>query len=221
MPSPFVHINCASTLDGRISRPDGSRLRISCRDDMVRVHRLRADLGSIMVGAGTILMDDPKLTVKDEYTSPVPLTKIIVDGKGRIPTSSRFLMTEGHSIIITSGDVSAGWLDDMSRTIEEEDLDTEIIIMDGDGYSIPMDAILKTLSEIGIDRILVEGGSTVIGEIVKCGIFDLFTIYYGPTLLGGKGPGIFDSDMECGPFGLMIKDIERIGEGFLVHLSQL
>ncbi len=85
MERPYVHINFAMTLDGRLANPDGSRLRISCPMDMERVHRLRQELGAVLVGAGTIIADDP-------LSAQVRCERTIGIGRGewqtRVETSS-------------------------------------------------------------------------------------------------------------------------------------
>ncbi|MGA1819478.1 MAG: RibD family protein [Thermoplasmatota archaeon] len=191
MERPWVHINCASTLDGKIARPDGSRIRISGPWDKERVHKLRAELGAILVGAGTIIADDPKLIVKEEFVKdPPPLTKIVVDGAGRVPPSSRFLRTGGGSIILTSDDCDPSWYKTMVRTAGAEDLDIRMVRMPAVEGRIDMGEALKLLWENGVRKVLVEGGSLIISEFVRTGLFDRFTIYFGPLMIGGHGPTI-------------------------------
>lgn len=222
MKLPFIHINCASSIDGRISKPDGERLRISSRKDMERVHILRNELGSILVGANTIITDDPKLTVKEEYVKDhSPLNKIVIDGKGRIPAGSRFLRTEGTSFIVTSNNADTGWMDEIGSAIEEEDLDAELIILKGDGPVLKMDRVLMELADRGIDRILVEGGSTMIGQLLNEGLFDRFTIYIGPMIIGGGGPGIVgESILDELPLKLRISGVDRSSGGILLHIDK-
>lgn len=190
MDRPYIHLNCAASVDGKISLPDGSRLRISGEWDMRRVHRLRAELGSILVGAGTITADDPKLTVKEEYAGErVYLNKIVIDGRGRIPEKARFLSTPGRSFIVTSTSADGEWLDSMKR-ISGAGADIDLIILPGDDGLLDLGAVLSELMSRGIDSILVEGGSRMIWEFVSGGFFDKFTIYYGPMIVGGTGPSV-------------------------------
>lgn len=218
MKRPYIHVNCASTLDGRISRPDGSRLRISGTEDIKRVHRLRQELGSILVGAGTVIADDPKLTVKRSVvTDPRPLNKVVIDGKGSIPPSSRFMRTPGRSVIACTPFHVPGNLEEMERTIIEENLDVEILMMDGNDGRIDVAELLASMSDLGIDSILVEGGSSIIRQFVENGLFDRLTIYYGPMIIGGDGPSIVDIVQE--PLRLRIESCEKMGEGLLMELK--
>ena len=189
MDRPFVHVNCAATADGKIARPDGSRLRISDEWDMKRVHRLRAGYGAIMVGAGTIITDDPKLTVKESYVpDPPALSKVVLDGIGRIPVRSRFLETPGPSYIFTTKGSDPEWRKGIAAGNRNGEI--RIISLDSENSVIPIDRIMSSLSEVGIGSILVEGGSRVIGSVLESGMFDIFTVYVGPMLMGGNGPSI-------------------------------
>ena len=214
MDRPYIHVNCAASVDGKISRPDGSRLRISSEWDMRRVHRLRAEMGSILVGAGTIIKDDPKLTVKEEHSGrKVELNKIVLDGKGRIPVTSEFLTTPGRSYIVTTESPNRIWLNSM-RDMAGGENGIEIIEIPGDDGVIDLGEILAELKRIGIESILVEGGSEIIWEFVSGGFFDKITIYYGPILVGGFGPGIASGEGFSGkPMGLVLTNTLITEEG--------
>jgi riboflavin-specific deaminase-like protein len=219
MDRPVVHINCASTLDGRIARPDGSRLRISCAEDMVRVHHLRQDTGSIVIGAGTVIADDPKLTVKTSIIRDGrPLNKIVIDGMGRIPISARFLRTPGRSIIASTRNHDPVRLEELEEAVIDEDLDVEILMLEGKEGRIDPEELLIELKDMGIDSILVEGGSSIIRQFVVKGLFDRFTVYYGPMVIGGNGPSIVDS-VEA-PISLKVISSKRLGEGILMELGR-
>lgn len=222
MNRPFIHINCASTLDGKISRPDGSRLRISGPWDMERVHRLRAELGAILVGARTIISDDPKLTVKSELVpDPPPITKVVIDGRGRIPVSSRFLRTEGRSILVTSEESDIDWYEFMEKAIEEEGVDLELLKLEGNGTELDLREVMDHLFKMGISGLLVEGGSTIIWDLVRIGLFDRFTIYFGPMMVGGSGPSIMGGIGAMSPIPVRIEKIEDTPDGgFLVIMAK-
>ncbi len=189
MERPFVHVNCAATLDGKISYPDGSPMRISGEWDMRRVHTLRAKYGSILVGAGTVLADDPKLTVKEEHVpDPPPLMKVVLDGKGRISPGSRFLGTAGRSMVMTTDAVETEWVDAVVGSSEAGEV--EVVVLPGEKGIIPIPVVLHELKMRGVMGILVEGGSAVIWQFLRSGLVDRFTIYIGPMMVGGSGPSI-------------------------------
>ena len=94
---PFIFINIAASLDGKISDENRKQLRISCKKDLERVDELRAESDAIMVGIGTILADDPSLTVKNSELRKLRVkkgrdenpTRIVVDSKCRIPLNAK------------------------------------------------------------------------------------------------------------------------------------
>lgn len=190
---------------------------------MKRVHLLRAELGSIMVGAGTVLSDDPKLTVKEDHVQDPPeLLKIVVDGKGRIPAESRFLRTPGQSFVVTGENCDKQWLDKLSRAIEDDELEAEIIILKDDEGMIELSLLMEELAGMGVEAVLVEGGSSMIWHIVSQGLADRMTIYYGPMMIGGQGPTIVGGEGSDGePIQLKIEKVEITEDGgMLVTLDR-
>ncbi len=219
MNRPYVHINCASTLDGRISRPDGLRLRISCEEDIRRVHQLRQEMGSILVGAGTMIADDPKLTVKSSILPhPKPLNKIVIDGKGRVPVGSRSFRTQGRSIVAVTEEADMDNVKELEAASKREEFDLEVLILEGDEGRLDLRDLLIKLKEMDVEAVLVEGGSSIIRQFVEKNLFDRFTIYYGPIVIGGRGPSIVDI-LEAGPIALNIDKAEPLGEGLLVEIG--
>ena len=79
---PRVIINAAMSVDGKIALSDGKAVRLSNEEDLRRVHRLRAHVDAILVGVGTVLMDDPKLTVKSKYAKGRNPLRIVLDSEG-------------------------------------------------------------------------------------------------------------------------------------------
>ena len=86
---PRVIINAAMSVDGKIALADGHGVRISNEEDLRRVHELRAEIDAILVGIGTVLKDDPKLTVKAEYATGRNPLRVVLDSGGRTPPDQR------------------------------------------------------------------------------------------------------------------------------------
>jgi riboflavin-specific deaminase-like protein len=222
MDRPYYHINFAMTVDGRMAKPDGSRLRISSPKDMRRVHILRQELGAILVGVNTILMDDPKLTVKDEHVpSPRPLTKIVLDTVGKVPLNASFLKTPGRSLI-AAGDGSASSLTDRIRRADpDNELDVEVLAVSRRRDWLDLSDLSMSLLEHGAERVMVEGGPTVISSFIEDGIFDRLSIYVGPMLTGGNGPSFFKGAGTDNKSKLSLVGHERLGEGLLLEYVPL
>lgn len=97
---PSVHLNCAISADGRLALASGRQTSLSCEADLRRVHALRADNDAVLVGSGTVLMDDPSLLVKPELAGRSARTaRVVLDGRGRCPPTAR----------VFSGDAPTYW----------------------------------------------------------------------------------------------------------------
>ncbi len=211
---PYVHLNCASTADGKLSFADGTRLRISGEWDMRRVHTLRQRYGAILVGAGTIIKDDPKLTVKGDYVhDPNPITKVILDGAGIVSPSSRFFRTPGPSVIFIGGEVDHMWTEEVLRMNEEMEGDITIIPFHTKDGLFPLDEVVSRLHHMGVDRLLVEGGPSTLWGFLNKGLWDRFTVYFGPMLVGGRGPGITGGMGTFDPLAIKLENIMKTEDG--------
>ena len=103
MKRPNVIINCAMSADGKIALPNRRQLRISCDEDIKRMYNLRNNADAVLVGIGTILSDDPKLTVKEKYVNnPKQPLRIILDNKCRTPKDALVLNDSAKTLIITA-----------------------------------------------------------------------------------------------------------------------
>ncbi|MEM0350699.1 MAG: 2,5-diamino-6-(ribosylamino)-4(3H)-pyrimidinone 5'-phosphate reductase, partial [Archaeoglobaceae archaeon] len=179
---PYVIVNVAASIDGKISDERRVQMKISCREDLKRVDELRASVDAIMVGIGTILSDNPKLNVKSEELrkkrilegkSANPL-KVVVDSKCRIPENAEVL----------SGDVIVA----VARIADKERVyriskKAEVVVF-GD-ERVDLRALLEYLYAKGVRKILVEGGGTLISSLFLEDLVDELFIYYAPIIIGG------------------------------------
>jgi len=163
-------------------------------------------LGAILVGAGTIIADDPKLTVRAELAGrEVALTKIVIDGRGRVPADARFLSTPGRSVIVTSSAADPIWTRGMEDIARDRDL--TLVRIKG-GPEMKVGEVWTRLSEEGIGSLLVEGGSRVIFEVIGSGAFDVLTVFLSPVFVGGQGPTIASGRGYAEPFPLRLGGIQ-------------
>ena len=204
---PFIHINCAMSADGKIAGSERKQVRISSQEDKDRVKSLRRTYDAILVGVGTIVSDDPHLTVKGR-TYEENQVRIVIDPKCRIP-------------------LDALVLDDRARTV--------IAVEDGKGKDIPgativecgspfdLDTLMEKLSQMGIGSILVEGGGETIASFFRNGLVDRYTVFVGSKIIGGRAsPTPADGDgwvMEEG-FPLRLVGAEILGDGVLLSYEK-
>jgi 2,5-diamino-6-(ribosylamino)-4(3H)-pyrimidinone 5'-phosphate reductase len=174
---PFVVLNAAISLDGKIATFTGDS-RMSSRFDVKRVHRLRASVDAIMVGLKTVLVDDPKLTVKF-FKGRMPY-RIIVDSKARTPLSS-FVVRSARSIptiIAVTSEAS-------KRRIQTLDKKGVTVLVCGKGPRVSLNLLLRCLSALGIRKILLEGGGTLNWSMLSQGLVDEVSVAITPRILGG------------------------------------
>ena len=208
MKRPYVIINCASSLDGRIALVGKKPLKISNEEDMARVHKLRNECDAILVGIGTVLADDPKLTVKEKYVEKAknPL-RVVLDANLKTPENAEVMKGNAKTLIVT--------------TSEEFKRGNVEAIKCGEGKKVDLKKLMAILYERGIRKLMVEGGSTVIGEFLKKGMVDEMLIFYAPIFIGENAPsiaGIEGAKKEEDVIKMKVKNIEKMENGYLVTL---
>ena len=186
MERPFVFINAAMSADGKISTVERVQTRISGSNDRDRVDALKAGSDAIMVGIGTVLADNPSLTVKskkrredrqraekDEY----PM-RIVVDSSARTPIDAEILNKgSGKRIIAVS---KRAIIADVDRLSEK----AEIIVCGRE--EVDLKKLLDLLWQRGVKRLMVEGGATLNWSLVSQGLVDEICTYIGNIIIGGE-----------------------------------
>jgi len=207
---PFVTLKLAATADGFLAdgRPREARAPawITSPASRQRVHELRAASDAILVGAGTVEADDPLLTVRlsearqgqragrqigASRAVAVPL-RVIVDGAFRVSPRARLFREGPAPLVITSREAllsPAG-----QRKAARLRPSAEVVAVAGREGRLAWRAVLALLGARDIQTVLVEGGATVAGGLIKAGLVDRVALFYGPSLLGGgipmaQGPG--------------------------------
>lgn len=184
---PYVILNAAMTLDGKIATKTGSS-KISGKKDMMRVHKLRKDMDGIMVGIGTVLADDPKLTVSkiDASLEDNPI-RIVVDSQGRTPINSRVLNEMAPTIIAVSSKYS--------NTPKIKELSKKADIFVSGTEHVDLSKLLDYLYSQGIKTLMLEGGSTLNFSMIREGLIDEIRICIGPMIIGGNyAKTLFDGE---------------------------
>ena len=202
------------TADGKLAFASGRQLRISSEQDMARVHQLRNSVDAVVVGVGTVLTDDPKLTVKEKYLDGASVSqpvRVVLDSSGKTPRDALVVNEAARSILIVGSGVKASGF---GPSVEILHCDC-----DDSGY-IDVKKALEALSSHGISSVLIEGGSEVIWSSLRAGVIDELWTYVGPMLVGGKETvgmtGGIGVDVESDLITLSIIELRRLGEGVLI-----
>lgn len=182
---PLTALKLATSLDGRIALASGESRWITGKPARRRAHLLRAEYDAILVGVGTVAMDDPMLDCRlpgMEDRSPL---RIIVDGSLRTPPNAKILST---------ADRLPTWILTHTKGVKT-DFDPARLMRVKDTHDIP--GILDFLGQQGLTRILIEGGTGIATSFLKAGMIDRVHWFRAPTLIGADGrPGIGDLELE-------------------------
>ncbi|MBP2172570.1 2,5-diamino-6-(ribosylamino)-4(3H)-pyrimidinone 5'-phosphate reductase [Methanococcus voltae] len=185
---PYVISNVGMTLDGKLSTVENDT-RISGENDLKRVHQIRKDVDAIMVGIGTVLKDDPKLTIHkiplENNKNPV---RIVVDSKLRIPLASRVLNEDAKTVIATTAFDKLEESEKNKRTekIKElESIENVEIVYSGED-KVDLELLMSKLSKMDIKSILLEGGGTLNWGMFEKNLVDEVRVYVAPKIFGGS-----------------------------------
>jgi len=180
---PFVTVKIAVSLDGKVAAADGSSQWITGPTARRDSHRMRAGADAVLVGIGTVLRDDPQLTVRLRgYRGRQPL-RVVLDSSCRTPIGAHVLGDEAPTLIVTT-DKATQEAEDALRSAGAEVL--RLPARDG---RVDLTGVLETLGHREVTDLLIEGGPTVIGDVVERSFADRYLFYVAPKLLGSGGPG--------------------------------
>jgi diaminohydroxyphosphoribosylaminopyrimidine deaminase/5-amino-6-(5-phosphoribosylamino)uracil reductase len=179
---PFCTLKTAMTLDGKIAAYTGDSRWITNEDSRKYVHEMRHKFSSIMVGIGTVIADDPFLTTRLDTTDGKNPIRIVVDTKGNIPLDAKILKINDHTktIIATTEAIHKEKL----KYIKE--LGADVIITPLKNNKVDLPYLMKSLGDLKIDSVLLEGGSTLNYTALEEGIVDKVTSFIAPKIIGGS-----------------------------------
>lgn len=189
---PYVILNAAMTLDGKIATQTGSS-NISGEEDLKRVHELRKECDAIMVGIGTVIADDPRLTVHKVDANPDDNpVRVVVDSKCRTPIDARITNSDAKTVIVVANE----YKDDLMTSDKYETFKSRGVKFFFSGSEhVDLVALMSYLHEEGIDRLMLEGGATLNFSMIKAGLIDEIRICVAPMVVGGaNSKTFFDGD---------------------------
>lgn len=202
-------INAAMSLDGKIAFADARPAKLSNPEDTARVHRLRAEAEAVLVGVGTVLKDDPKLTVKPDLAQARNPLRVVLDSDGKTPDHAHVLDGAADTLIATTADCTREFAKAQVFRAGKDEVD--------------LVALLEHLSQRGVKRLLVEGGSTVIWSLLRQKLADELKVFVSSAILGGHaaptltgGPGVHSMEEA---FHLKLERAERLGDGLLLEYT--
>ena len=208
---PHLTWKYAASLDGRSAAADGSSRWITGAPARRDVHRLRAHSDAVLAGIGTVLGDDPALTVRELDWPRHPL-RVVVDSSARTPLTAQVLDGAARTLVAVGADAPADRVKALRGT------PAEVVELPVDEGRVDLRALLTTLHERQAHVVLLEGGPTLAGAFLAAGLVDQVVGYLAPALLGAGAAAL-------GPAGvgtiedahrLTITDYARVGDDLRV-----
>jgi diaminohydroxyphosphoribosylaminopyrimidine deaminase/5-amino-6-(5-phosphoribosylamino)uracil reductase len=211
---PYIRSKIAMSIDGRTAMSSGESKWITGSAARRDVQKLRAQSSAILTGIGTILADDPELTVRIDpqdnfYPDDLDVRqalRVIVDSQLQISNKARVFNNSTPKLIVTASEKAS-------------DLDAEIVrIVDSDG-EIDLNQMMKVLAEREVNNVLVEAGSKLNGSLLSAGLIDELILYMAPKIMGDSAKGLFhlpDLQIMSENIELTITDIRAVGSDWRI-----
>jgi diaminohydroxyphosphoribosylaminopyrimidine deaminase/5-amino-6-(5-phosphoribosylamino)uracil reductase len=204
---PRITVKLAMSLDGRTAMASGESKWITADPARRDVQKLRAKSCAIVTGIGTVLHDDPSMTVRaDDLGDPAlshqalirqPL-RVVVDSKGQLPANAKIATLPGQLLVATASEYSLG---------------VESIALPSDKGQVDLIGLLKELAHRDCNEVLVEAGAELAGAFVSLGLVDQLVIYIAPKLLGSNARPLLNLPLDemSQQQGLVINDLRMVG----------
>jgi diaminohydroxyphosphoribosylaminopyrimidine deaminase / 5-amino-6-(5-phosphoribosylamino)uracil reductase len=205
---PYLRVKLAASLDGRTALANGESKWITGEAARADVQRLRARSSAILTGIGTVLADDPSLTVRDLDIVRQPL-RVVVDPHLRMRPAARMLALPGTTLVVTGEDHVSDADADALRSVG-----AEVLCLPVASGRVDLSQLLEQLAAREVNEILVEAGATLCGELLSAGLVDELVLYLAPHLLGSSARGLFNIPGLGGMaerIALDIRDVRAIG----------
>jgi diaminohydroxyphosphoribosylaminopyrimidine deaminase / 5-amino-6-(5-phosphoribosylamino)uracil reductase len=213
---PYVRVKLAMSLDGHTALASGESRWITSEAARKDGQQYRARSSAIVTGVGTILADNPALNVRILESNRQPL-RVVLDSNLRTPSDARVIDREGEVLVIGVHENV-----ERRRSLERQKVAVSILPAGVAGRA-DLQAVLKLLSNLGMNEIWVEAGATLAGAFVAAGLFDELIVYVAPTLLGiGGRPLVALPGLEnlADKLQLRFTDIRSVGDDLRITARQ-
>jgi len=185
---PLVTLKLALSLDGRLAAPDRSSVWITGDEARSVVHARRQEVDALLVGAGTVVTDDPALTVRDVPARRQP-ARVVVDTTGRMDPVAAIFRSPGEIVIATTDrcphDRQTAW----------KEAGAEVVVLGATDGGVDLHALVAELARRSWLEVMCEGGAELATSLLRAGIADRLELYHGAVLVGRGGPDIGELDV--------------------------
>lgn len=212
---PYVRCKVAASLDGKTALNNGRSQWITSDPARQDVQHWRAQSCAIMTGIGTVLADNPSMTVRLPNTTRQPL-RVIVDGHLQTPADAK-LLQNGQTLIAYASDPNhqAGSLNAAGA---------DCLHLPDANARVNLKALLANLAQRGINEVLLEAGQGLNGAFLQAGLIDEFIFYYAPKLMGADAKGMFAmpafTEMQQA-IDLQLFDVRQVGADIRVRAKPI
>jgi diaminohydroxyphosphoribosylaminopyrimidine deaminase/5-amino-6-(5-phosphoribosylamino)uracil reductase len=207
---PFVTLKAATSLDGRIAAAPGRRTQLTSLPALRHAHGVRAQVDALAVGSGTVVADDPLLTVREVYRAR-PLTRVVFDRRLRVPPTAKLFSTlaAGPVVVLTSTQAmrDSGAAIDAVRA-----LGATVLGLERDDIRTG----LQMLGSLGIQSVVLEGGAALHGAAWDEGVVDAVQLYVAPVSLGADGVPLLEG-RDFVSTALIERRVDLLGPDVLIE----
>lgn len=216
-----VVVNAAISADGKLSSRERTQIEISGEEDFARVDQLRAESDGVMVGVGTVLADDPSLTIDSERLQterrdrgePSNPARVVADSRIRTPPDSTVLDDDADTFLLVSEAAPPDFVDQMETA--------GATVIEAGESRVDLSAAFDRLESHGIEQLMVEGGGEIIFSLFDAELVDRLSLFVGSLIIGGRdAPTLADGDGFVSNFpALELTDVERLDDGVVLFYN--
>jgi len=218
---PHVRLKLAMSLDGRTAMASGESQWITGAEARRDVQRLRARSSAIVTGIGTVLADDPSMTVRREQIGDYPEgelrqpLRVVVDPHLSTPLDAKILQGAGELLVATAAD-------DPGNAQPLQQAGAEVVVLPGSLDTVDLGELMAELGRREVNEVLVETGAVLSGAMLRAGLIDELVVYMAPVLMGDAARGLFHLpglDVMADRLHLEINDIRAVGKDWRISAS--